>query len=351
MQKTINNNPSISVIMPVYNVAPYVERCLLSVMRQTWPATECIIVDDGSTDDSIDRCQRLIDDYQGTTHFIILRHSHNRGLSAARNTGTDAATSEYIYYLDSDDEVTHDCLEKMVAPVVEDDSIEMVLGAYMVDLKPIKVMGRRISLQHVNFLKDMPSAELRTNEEVCRWYYKCIRPICVWNKLLKLAFVKANDLYNKEGLLFEDTLWTFNLIRCLSRVAFVHSVTYLYHRNDYSIRSTTTVEEKNRQFAVSFREMTSQLVPGERMDETVRWAFLFGNCYIDASGDSDYQHFHDIYRRELSNGGQCMALCRLTLIHYLGKSRLGRRLFKSAARLTHLIKRSRGLMVGIASDS
>ena len=67
--------------MPVYNVAPYVERCLLSVMRQS------------------------------STQSRILHHSRNRGLSAVRNTGTDDATSDYIYYVDSDDELTQDCLQ------------------------------------------------------------------------------------------------------------------------------------------------------------------------------------------------------------------------------------------------
>ena len=82
---------TISVVMPVYNVAPYVERCLLSVMQQTRPAEECLIIDDASTDNSIALCERLIANYDGPTRFTILHHDHNRGLSAARNTGTDAA--------------------------------------------------------------------------------------------------------------------------------------------------------------------------------------------------------------------------------------------------------------------
>lgn len=337
--------PTITVVMPVYNVAPYVERCLLSVMGQTWPATECIIVDDGSTDDSIDKCQRLIDGYQGPTRFVILHHSHNRGLSAARNTGTDAATSDYIYYLDSDDEITSDCMEKLVAPVTKDDSIEMVLGAYRVDMKPITVMGRRRCIQYVNFLKDMPVTDLRTNEEVCRWYYKKVRPVCVWNKLLKRTFIKENGLYNKEGRLFEDTPWTFQLMRCLNHVAFVHQVTYLYHRNDYSIRAVTNTEKRIMHFGYSFREMTEQMVSAERIDETRRWAFLFGNCYIDAYGNRDYQQFYQIYRRELSRGRQYVALGRLTLIHYLGRNKMGRVLFKSTMRVWHLIGRAKEIVI------
>lgn len=90
---------NISVVVPAYNVASYVERCLLSVLQQTRPAEECLIIDDASTDNSIALCERLIANYDGPTRFKILHHDHNRGLSAARNTGIDAATGNYIYFM------------------------------------------------------------------------------------------------------------------------------------------------------------------------------------------------------------------------------------------------------------
>ena len=89
---------TISVIIPIYNVSDYVERCVKSVMGQTFQDFECILVDDASPDDSILRCERLIADYHGSIRFRILHHEHNRGLSAARNTGTEAATGDYILY-------------------------------------------------------------------------------------------------------------------------------------------------------------------------------------------------------------------------------------------------------------
>lgn len=104
---------SISIVVPVYNVSLYVERCVRSVMAQTYPVLECILVDDASPDDSIAKCEKLIAAYDGAISFVVLHHERNRGLSAARNTGTDAAQGDYIYYLDSDDEITPDCIEKV----------------------------------------------------------------------------------------------------------------------------------------------------------------------------------------------------------------------------------------------
>ena len=95
---------SISIIIPVYNVEKYIEACLHSVMAQTYTGPmECILVDDCGQDNSIGVAEKMISDYQGTIHFRILHHDHNRGQSAARNTGMDAATGEYIFFSDSDD--------------------------------------------------------------------------------------------------------------------------------------------------------------------------------------------------------------------------------------------------------
>ena len=121
----------ISIIIPVYNVAPYIERSLKSVMGQTYAGDmECLLVDDCGSDDSMAIAERVIGAYTGPIRFRILHHDHNRGLSAARNTGTDAATGDYVLYLDSDDELAEDCIEKLMRPVEEDATVEMVVGNY-----------------------------------------------------------------------------------------------------------------------------------------------------------------------------------------------------------------------------
>ena len=118
----------VSIIIPVYQVSAYIERCLESVVNQTYTDIECIIVNDATQDDSIEKCEILIEKYDGPIHFRIIHHEINRGLSAARNTGTKAAKGAYLYYLDSDDYISPDCIEKLVSVVKDDPSIEMVQG-------------------------------------------------------------------------------------------------------------------------------------------------------------------------------------------------------------------------------
>lgn len=355
---------TISVVMPVYNVAPYVERCLLSVMHQTRPAQECLIINDASTDDSVALCERLIANYDGPTRFTILHHDHNRGLSAARNTGTNAATGTYIYYVDSDDEMTADCLEKLAAPVEHDDSIEMVMGDYSIDASAMigwrHRLGRKHSTPQPRFMQDTP-LELKSNEEIRDWFYKgkISRPLYMWNKLLRLSFVTENQLYNKEGRLYEDILWMYYLMRCLNHASFVHEVTYIYYRRPGSICTGTEYDEQLRHRGYNFREIAENIVPGERLEEIMRWHKGFCRFYIDAHDNPDYQFTYNAFRREISatyHRGQApmigfpshlrtyssrqlrSALWLLTAVNFLSKSSVGRLSFKTALRVRRLFR-------------
>lgn len=342
--------------MPVYNVALYVERCLLSVMHQTRPAKECLIIDDASTDKSIALCEQLIANYDGPTCFTILHHDHNRGLSAARNTGTDAASGTYIYYVDSDDEITNDCLEKLATPVEHNDSIEMVMGNYFRDTSTMignrNQLRRKLETPQPRFMEDTP-LELKSNKEIREWFYKGKepRPVDVWNKLLKLSFVRDNQLYNKEGQLYEDTLWMYYLMRCLNHAAFVHEITYIYYWRSDSILTGTKYNEQLRQFGYIYREIAENIVPGERLEEIMYRHKAFCRSYLDAHDNPDYQFAYNAFLREISAARHqpenCQyAVCQLRsaywlliIVNFFSKSRLGRFFFKAVLRVRHLTRR------------
>lgn len=103
----------ISVIIPIYNVSPYITDCLQSVINQTYTDLEVLLIDDCGTDDSIQIAERIVQEYKGSIQFRILHHDRNRGLSAARNTGIDAAKGEYISFIDSDDYIVPNFYERM----------------------------------------------------------------------------------------------------------------------------------------------------------------------------------------------------------------------------------------------
>lgn len=265
---------SISVVIPVYKVSPYVERCLKTVMSQTFDRFECILVDDASPDDSITRCERMIAAYEGNIRFRILHHAQNRGLSAARNTGTEAATGDYILYIDSDDMIADDCLERLMAPILADRTIEMVYAAHMTFT----------DLLHMNLPKIFARerAEFRTNREV-RDYFLDRQGLFInaaWNKLISREFLISNGLFFPEGQLWEDALWTFFTIKHLRHLVFLPDITYFYfHRPDsisYGTGKDTAFRHKNRISAV----IATHFTPGEEDLEAAKYLPEFLNNFI-----------------------------------------------------------------------
>jgi len=113
--------PLVSVIIPVYNVEPYLRECLDSVLSQRYPSIEIIAINDGSTDMS----PAILEEYKEKYKNLIVIHQENAGNSAARNRGMDAARGKYLYFLDADDYILPETLENIV-PVMEEQELDIV---------------------------------------------------------------------------------------------------------------------------------------------------------------------------------------------------------------------------------
>ena len=265
---------SVSVIIPVYQVSRYIDRCLKSVINQTYPCFECILVDDASPDDSMEKCGRVIAAYEGPIHFRILRHERNRGLSAARNTGTEAATGDYILYLDSDDYISNDCIEKLVAPVLQDKRIEMVLGERLLVSDDGPLLNQRNKWRQ--------KEELATHEEVRSAFFDENRhiPPAAWNKLISREFISRHQLRFEEGTLLEDTLWMFYVMKQLSHLYIIPDITYFYYIRSDSIAHGTDKAELSRHACFVCDKISRDFTPGERGREAAHYLKVFGRFYM-----------------------------------------------------------------------
>ena len=308
---------TISTIIPVYNVAPYIEDCLRSVMRQTYRGSmECLIVDDGCTDDSMVIAERMIAEYEGPIQFRILHHEENRGLSAARNTGTLQAKGEYLYYIDSDDEITEDCIEKLMAVASQDPSIEMVQGNALVHF----LDGRAEAL-----VKETVLPLTKTNDEArsCFYQFKQIS-FSAWNKLLKRNFIIQNDLLCKEGIIYEDILWTFHLLKFLQKAAFVPDVTYHYKKRNYSITTSTDIRTKYNSFSIICQDVLTHLTPGYEHEELSGYSIIISErCCLLAYNEPSFEKIIQLCREKSKQYGSRSLRLKLTAIYYLGKFRYG----------------------------
>ena len=133
---------SVSLIIPVYNVAEYIQTSFYSALNQTFQSIEYIIIDDCGTDNSMNILYDILDAHPRRSDVRIYHHDENRGLSAARNTGLKKATGEYVYFMDSDDEIVADCIEmhyKSIQRSNADFTVANIrlIGARSVHIKPI----------------------------------------------------------------------------------------------------------------------------------------------------------------------------------------------------------------------
>lgn len=206
----------VSIIIPVYNVASYIGDCLESVLQQTYLSLEVILVDDASPDDSMRLAAPWIEKFrQKFVEVKIVKHPCNRGLSAARNTGIAASTANWIFFLDSDDELIPKCIELLAEQVERHPDVDFVIGG-------VKVTGSKMEYP----LKC--SSYMNSNQEIKRSYIDGKWYVMACNRLYRKQYLLENSLFFKEGLLHEDVLFSFQMAITAQSMAVVYADTYVY---------------------------------------------------------------------------------------------------------------------------
>ena len=247
----------ISIIVPVYNVADYVQKCVESVLSQTYANIELIIIDDCGEDNSIQIVKTLLDRSSLKIPYTVLTHEINKGLSAARNTGINNSMGDYLFFLDSDDMIEENCISQMVKCINKYPDCDIVqAGAKVNSLK-----FNWLNYQTWTFDGDYSdNTEWITHIMLKR--LNCI-PVTVWNKLIKKNFIIDNKLFFCEGITHEDELWTFQAARCIKNIAFCRFNTYHYNIREGSITTRESELEKAKSWFVIFEKMIDTLLPGE----------------------------------------------------------------------------------------
>ena len=281
----------VSIIIPVYNVSAYIERCIESVMNQTYKDIECIIVDDASPDDSIAKCEKMIADYDGPIKFTILHHEQNRGLSGARNTGTKASSGEYLFYLDSDDEIKPSCIETLIKPMTEDCTIDLVQGNHVDEENG----------QEICYHKRESPIYISINDDVYKEYYIYHHFISTaWNKLIKRSYIEKYKLYFQEGLLHEDFLWFYYVMKHLERAYICRDITYIYRIRPNSIMTTGYSLAEGNSYSFIFNDFLNHLTPGREKIELCGNFHLFGRIYSQYYKDIPaFSDLHSLYRKQV----------------------------------------------------
>lgn len=217
----------ISIIIPVYNVERYILRCLHSVSSQTnTECVECILIDDCGFDNSINLAKIFIDNYKGNINFKLISHTQNKGLSAARNTGIKNASGKYLYFLDSDDEILPETVEKFKYYLNKWNDVDCLVG----DVYASYPFSQWIRV------KNNDEFIYRGNDIVQkRMLYRSPIPVTAWNKLIKRDILIKNNLFFKEGFIHEDEIWSYYLSRYINSYGYINYASYVYYQNPNSI--------------------------------------------------------------------------------------------------------------------
>lgn len=219
--------PLVSILVPIYNVERYIERCARSVFDQTYKNMEFIFVDDCSPDDSVKILERVAEDYpQWKGRIKILHHDHNRGIAAARNTLVDNCKGEFITHVDSDDWVEPNMVELLMKRQQETDA-DIVTAMYSKHDVKNEVLQK----------EDQSQAELTKwgREEMLFAVLEHRLSVSLWRRLIRYSLYRDYGIRNVEGVnQAEDFSVLPKLIYYANNVAWVDQVVYHYTINNPS---------------------------------------------------------------------------------------------------------------------
>ena len=210
-------SPQISIIIPVYNAEKYIHRCIDSVISQTFTDFECILIDDCSSDGS----PKICDDYAKRDKRIkVIHKTHNEGSSLARKIGLENSTSEYVMYIDSDDWIDNDMLEKLYSQAVSQDYDIVYCDYYFHDILGDTEYKKMPHLTD-DFVNNIRLSVLGKDGSM------------VWNKLVKRG-IYEKIIFPKSSYA-EDRYITAQVFFYSRKITYVNFAPYHYHCNKFSL--------------------------------------------------------------------------------------------------------------------
>lgn len=244
----------ISVIVPVYNVEAYLDKCISSIVNQTYRNLEIILVDDGSPDN----CPAMCDAWKEKDSRIVVLHKENGGLSDARNVGMGAAHGEFISFIDGDDWIEPRFFE-ILQHELEAQNADVAAVQYRLCWEG-DACERQSAYEHVTVYDRQTAMRLLIQNQIKQ---------VVWNKLYRSAQIR--DIPFEKGKVHEDEFWTYQVIGRIERFAAIDYIGYDYFQRagsimgaGYSPKRLDAVEAKTRRQAYLTEHMPELAPEGAR---------------------------------------------------------------------------------------
>lgn len=218
-------NYDVTIGIPVYRSEAYIRRALESALSQSYSSIEFLVVDDGSDDDSLNQIRYVVDRSVRTDQVRVVLHDKNSGVSASRNRIIDEARGEYIFFMDSDDEIADYTISLLMDNARRYDA-EIVFGSY----EKIEMNGSRNVYQY-------PSLQFLKEDQLAVYAYSKYGAIqaSACNYLVKTSLLRHNNLRFIDVNFWEDFVFTFELVTYISRAVLLPNITYSYYCREGSL--------------------------------------------------------------------------------------------------------------------
>ena len=260
--------PQISIIIPVYNVEKYLNRCIESVVNQSFKDIEIILVDDGSPDN----CPRMCDEWGTKDSRIKVVHKKNEGLGLARNTGMQHATGEYIAFIDSDDYVDLNMYEILHEKAVSHNA-DIVYCGHKYGLKDGKTYENRSDFKEETIFKNREEIE---NLSISYFYPSNgnVKMMSVWHSIYNRDVIKT-DFYSEREVVSEDLHFQVSAILNSKKIVYIPDSLYYYCYNGESLSNTFKFNK-----VYGFQKLTKLMLGLYPEKEHFVYMFYF-NCVLN----------------------------------------------------------------------
>lgn len=267
--------PKISVVVPCYNAEHYLSECLDSIVNQSFKDFEIVCVEDCSTDKTKQALEKYAKKYK---NIRVICNDVNKGLAISRNVGMNNADGEYVLFVDSDDYVSDDCLEKLYNQISK-DKCDVVMGAvkvYPENKHDDSCVQRCDSIK--TWIKFKPFTKLQITKENSIEKYNELY-CCAWNKLFRKSFLIDNDIYFiNEKCFHEDNGFWLKVMTCNPLISGISVCTYFYRIRNSSITEMTS-SDKNLHILHLKKSLQDALVFAKKKKNKKLSNFIYYEIY------------------------------------------------------------------------
>jgi glycosyltransferase involved in cell wall biosynthesis len=209
-----NKNELITIGIPVYNAELYIKQCLLSVLNQTYPEIEILIIDDKGTDTSMDIVRSIKAEHPRGGCIRIIENSRNQGVGISKSKLIENALGDYFFFLDDDDEISSDCIKLMYDKIIS-TNVDMICGSHQICYE--------------NKIEDFViKGNVVRGKNILIEFFRSHNSMYIWNKLYKTSLLKEHHIYY-SGRFLEDVNMSFQVFAAIQSCCDLSDITYFHH--------------------------------------------------------------------------------------------------------------------------